>query len=137
MKKKSARRSNRSSCFVTLALAALTLVVGASLAVRYGLHRARERPPQVQVLNGAGVADLAQKAASQLRNRGLDVVAIGNADSHDYEETLVLVRRGSKAVARQVRDALGHGTVLEQRDETLLVDVTVILGRDYASPGSR
>jgi len=137
MRKKSTSRSQRSSGLVTLTLVGLTLAVGASLAVRYGRHRVRERPPQVQVLNGAGVADLAQQAASQLRNRGLDVVAIGNADSHDYDETLVLVRRGSKAVARQVRDALGHGTVLEQRDATLLVDVTVILGRDYAPSGSR
>jgi LytR cell envelope-related transcriptional attenuator len=137
MKKKSATRPKRGSRLGTLVLVMLTLVVGASLLARYVLRTGRSRPPQVQVLNGAGVADLAQQAARQLRNRGVDVVAIGNADSHDYEETLVLVRRGSKDVARQVRDALGHGTVLEQRDPSLLVDVTVILGSDYAPSGSR
>lgn len=86
---------------------------------------------QVQVMNGSGVAELAQRAADVLRRHGIDVVAVGNADASDYAETLVLLRRGRIAVAHEVRAALGRGRVLEQRDGTLLVDVTVILGRDY------
>ena len=119
---------------LTVILAVLVLGVAASLVVRFLQRAEPARLPQIQVLNGCGVADLAQDAARTLRLHGLDVVAIGNADSQDYQETLILVRRGRLAVGRQVRDALGTGLVLEQRDPTLLVDVTVILGPDFASP---
>jgi hypothetical protein len=108
------------------------LLLGASLALRLVHARRPSRPLQVQVLNGSGVPELAQQAARRLRARGLDVVGVGNADAQVYPETLVLLRRGPQRRARQVRDALGSGKVLEQRDQSLLVDVTVILGRDAA-----
>jgi len=97
--------------------------------------------PQVQVVNGSGIPELAQRAADALRAQGLDVVAVGNADAQNYDETVVLVRRGNAGIARQVASALGRGQVMEQRDPSLLVDVTVVLGRDYAGrktpPGSK
>jgi hypothetical protein len=119
----------------TWALLGVLLVASASLAL-YSARRlagAAAVSPQVQVMNGSGVAELAQRAADVLRRSGLDVVAIGNADAADYAETLVLLRRGRVAVAHQVATALGGARVLEQRDESLRVDVTVILGRDFES----
>jgi hypothetical protein len=117
---------------VTSALALVLTVIAVSLAVRVGCHRGGAPAPQIQVLNGSGVPELAQQAAQVLRDHGLDVVSIGNADSQRYRQTLVLLRRGHAGVARQVAGALGHGEVLEQLDPSLLVDVTVVLGRDYA-----
>ena len=120
---------------LTWLVLALLVVASASLAV-YSARRlggATRGAPQVQVMNGSGVAEAAQHAADVLRRHGLDVVAVGNADATDYSETLVLLRRGRVAVAHEVAAALGHGRVLEQRDASLLVDVTVILGRDYES----
>jgi hypothetical protein len=117
----------------TWVLLAVLVVASASLAL-YTARRlggAKTAPPQVQVMNGSGVPERAQRAADVLRARGLDVVAVGNADAADYAETLVLLRRGRVAVAHQVAAALGRGQVLEQRDASLLVDVTVILGRDW------
>jgi hypothetical protein len=117
----------------TWLLLAVMVVASASMAV-YSARRLAGATPavaQVQVMNGSGVAELAQRAADVLRRHGIDVVAVGNADASDYAETLVLLRRGRIAVAHEVRAALGRGRVLEQRDGTLLVDVTVILGRDY------
>lgn len=97
--------------------------------------------PQVQVVNGSGIPELAQRAADALRAQGLDVVAVGNADAQNYDETVVLVRRGNAGIARQVASVLGHGQVMEQRDPSLLVDVTVVLGRDYGDrtprPGAK
>lgn len=117
----------------TWALLVLLLLVSASVAFRVA-HDAKvqRRPPKVQVVNGSGVPELAQRAARHLRERGLDVRDIGNADADTYGRTLVLLRRGDPAVARRVAQALGSATVLEQRDPTLLVDVTVVLGRDFA-----
>jgi hypothetical protein len=114
----------------TAALGVVALAALGSVTVAL-LQRGEPRSPQVQVLNGSGIPELAQLAAEKLRARGLDVVAVGNADSQGYTRTLVLSRRGPLAVARQVRDALARGEVLEERDATLLVDVTVILGSDY------
>ena len=117
---------------LTIALAVLGVGIVASLLVRVLARTEPDNAPQVQVLNGCGVAELAQQAARQLRLHGLDVVALGNADSQGYRETLILVRRGHPTVGREVRAALGRGLVLEQRDPSQLVDVTVILGSDYA-----
>jgi hypothetical protein len=111
------------------------LLAGASASV--ALRSARQlqappRPTQVQVLNGSGAADLARTVTELLRDRDLDVVSVGNADASDYPETLVLLRRGHLSQAQSVVERLGAGVAMEQRDPTLLVDVTVILGRDLA-----
>jgi hypothetical protein len=118
---------------LTWIILGLLLAAVVSVALRAARRPgARHDAPQVQVVNGSGVPELAQRAALRLRARGLDVVAVGNADAATYEETIVLLRRGRLGVARQVAAALGTGQVLEQLDPSLLVDVTVILGRDYA-----
>jgi hypothetical protein len=115
---------------------ALLLAAAVSLVARVARRPgAAHDTLQVQVVNGSGIPELAQHAAARLRARGLDVVSIGNADAGTYTGTLVLLRRGRLPVARQVAAALGTGQVLEQRDATLLVDVTVVLGRDYATAG--
>jgi hypothetical protein len=112
-------------------LLVLLLAVSFSLVLRTARDQERlPRQTQVQVLNGTGAPDLARNVTEYLRRRDLDVVSVGNADATDYEETLVLLRRGDPSVARMVARRLGLGVPLEQRDPTLLVDVTVILGRD-------
>ena len=52
----------------------------------------------------------------------------------DYRtnEGIVADAIGPEPVARMVARRLGLGVPLEQRDPTLLVDVTVILGADWA-----
>ena len=122
----------------TWALLGLLLLASASLALRMARRAAGPaRRVQVQVMNGSGAPDAAQRAAESLRAHGLDVVSVGNADSPHYAETLVLLRRGPSAVAREVAAALGRGEVQQQLDPTLLVDVTVVLGKDYAERGAR
>ena len=119
---------------LTWLLLGLMVIASASMAI-YSARRlagGSAPAPQVQVLNGSGIAEMGQRAADTLRRRGLDVVAVGNADAADYAETLVLVRRGHAGVAHEVAAALGRGRVLEQRDTSLRVDVTIILGQDYA-----
>jgi hypothetical protein len=114
-----------------LVLAGLSVIVGPWFRNHGGLQT---DVPQVQVLNGSVVRGLAGRVAEHLREQGIDVVSVGNADSHDYAETLVLLRRGDMAMATRVVQALGGGTSLQQLDPTLLVDVTIILGADYEIP---
>lgn len=96
------------------------------------------RPVRVEVLNGSGVPRAGIALAERLRDRGFDVVDIRNADRSDYERTLVLDRVGHPGWARAVAERVGAGEPVRQRNEELLLEVTVILGRDLAeSQGGR
>ena len=90
----------------------------------------------VEVLNAGGPDGSARTAARVLRQAGIDVVFFGNATLQDLDSTRILVRRGDASVGERVRRALGMGTVKVQRDSTLLLDASVLLGRDFA-PGQR
>ncbi|HMB70338.1 MAG TPA: LytR C-terminal domain-containing protein [bacterium] len=95
-------------------------------------ERERGRPIRVEVLNGSGVNRAGQGLAEHLRAEGFDVVDIRNADRADYEETVVLDRAGNRRFAESVARELGAGDPVTHRDEDLLLEVTVILGRDRA-----
>ncbi|MBM4185047.1 MAG: LytR family transcriptional regulator [Gemmatimonadetes bacterium] len=91
----------------------------------------RERV-RVEVLNAGGVAGLAREVTNQLRDDGFDVVQFGNAGSFDRDSTVVIDRVGRESLAEGVANALGIRNVLSQPDPNLFVDVTVLLGRDWA-----
>jgi len=90
-------------------------------------------PVRVEVLNGSGVPRAALVMAERLRDAGFDVVDIRNADRSDYERTMVLDRVGEERWANAVADRLGVEEPVRQRNEDLLLEVTVILGRDLAT----
>lgn len=86
---------------------------------------------RVEVLNGCGAAGLAKKITDYLRLKGFDVVNVGNAENFDFPETIVVDRVGDIAGAWQIARAIGIDNVIQQKDEDLLLDVTLILGRDF------
>jgi hypothetical protein len=90
-----------------------------------------QRVIRVEVLNGCGVAGLAGQVTDFLRLKGFDVVNVGNAENFDFPETLVVDRVGDMPGAWQVARAVGIDNVIQQKDQDLLLDVTLILGRDY------
>lgn len=94
-------------------------------------------PAQVEVLNAIGVDGLARDATLRLRERGVDVVFFGNADTDTLSRTRVVARRGDTAIARWVQEQLGVGVVVDEEDPRLLLDVTVLLGRDALGPLGR
>ena len=75
--------------------------------------------------------------SQKLRSDGFDVVngQGGNADSFDFDTSIVVDRRGIQKNAEVVSHALGIEMILEQRsdDPYLIEDVAVILGRDWSS----
>lgn len=87
----------------------------------------------VEVLNGTTIDGLASRVTRQLRQQGIDVVFYGSAGTTESGSTLIVARRGDMTAAREVRDALGLGTVSSDPQAQLLLDVTVILGRDADS----
>lgn len=99
------------------------------------LDRARSPRVRIEVLNGAGEAGLAREATERLRDRGFDVVYFGNYSEFGRDSSVVLDRVGSgvgdEGAARAVATALGITAVESRPDSTLILEVTVILGKDW------
>ncbi|PEN13227.1 hypothetical protein CRI94_11340 [Longibacter salinarum] len=88
---------------------------------------------QVEVRNGAGVDHLAARTTRFLRDRGFDVVEVGNYGSFAQEHSVVIDRVGDLESARKVARAL---SIPEDRVEQDIrtdyyLDASVILGKDY------
>ncbi len=91
---------------------------------------------RVEVLNAAGVPGLAREIKTLLRDRGFDVVSFGNARGVAGDTSRVIDRVGNPDAARQVADALGVSRVVTERDSTLMVDASVVLGKDWRRPAT-
>jgi anionic cell wall polymer biosynthesis LytR-Cps2A-Psr (LCP) family protein len=86
---------------------------------------------QVEVLNGCGRGGIAFQVAQDLRKKGLDVVNIGNARNFKYRKTLILNRSGKKGMAKRISEIMGCGEPQDRIEKKALVDVTIIIGKDY------
>ena len=90
---------------------------------------------KVEVLNGCGIKGIAARTADFLRTHQVDVVRSDNADRYDYPNTVIISRNENveslKVVSRSFGIAMNDEThILIVPDESLGVDVTVILGKD-------
>ena len=93
------------------------------------------RDIKVEVLNGNGVDGIAAVATDFLREQGFDVVRTDDADRTDYLYTLVKDRTGNLQSARRLAEILNVDTVsvIQEINRSLVLDATVILGKDYAN----
>lgn len=92
----------------------------------------------VEVLNATTSRGLAKQAATVLRARGFDVVALGTARG-PQDTTMVLDRSGHPDWARRVASALKHRgeplpRVAERPDTSRYLDITVVLGTSWRPP---
>jgi len=86
---------------------------------------------EVRVLNGCGVPGAGRSMTRFLRDLQFDVVGAENAEHFSYENTLIINHSGRPEVGWAVARALGCHRLREKQDDLALVDVTVILGRDW------
>ena len=93
------------------------------------------RDIKVEVLNGNGVDGIAAVATDFLREQGFDVVRTDDADRTDYLYTIVKDRTGNLHSARRLAEILNVDTVsvIQEINRSLVLDTTVILGKDYAN----
>ena len=117
-----------------LVLLAGVIYVGVSV---YGLvapRPSREVESAVLVLNGCGDKNVGLLTTRYLRDseRGFDVVDFRNADSFDYEESIVVDRAGDMGAAIEVARMLRIPNVIQQIPETPLVDIIIIVGADHS-----
>ncbi len=93
---------------------------------------------KVEVLNGCVVQGLAGITTEFLRLKQVDVVRSDDADHHNYPKTVIIQRNENIESLKRVSDSFGilmddKSRIKIVPDETLGVDVTVILGKDYES----
>jgi len=88
---------------------------------------------QLDVQNGTNENGVASRITEYLRKNGMDVVEMGNYRSNDIERTLILDRSGEKSKAKRVAMILGvnERNILQQMNNSLYLDVTVVIGKDF------
>ena len=88
---------------------------------------------QLEIWNGCGISNLALMYTDFLRSEGLDVMDSKNADHFNYIKTTILHHRGDNnralAVAKILQ--LESSNIIEDKDENLFYDLTLIIGKDY------
>lgn len=87
---------------------------------------------KVEVLNASNIRGAARIATFLLRERGYDVVAMGNA-GRNQDSTIVLDRSNHPEWAALIGKAIG-GTPTAKPDSSRYLDATVILGARWTPP---
>lgn len=89
---------------------------------------------RLEILNGNGSPGIGQRVAEQLVPAGFRVVLSQNARSFDYETTQIVVYSRSKSaleVAEEIKEILKVGEIVVSRQAQTIVDVTIVVGKDY------
>lgn len=89
----------------------------------------------IAVRNGSGVDGLAATVQLRLEAQGYTVSDIGDADSYDYEQTIVVYEDDERAQeAADIVAVLGEGHVEKNDWEYIMSeDFLVVIGKDYAN----
>jgi hypothetical protein len=88
----------------------------------------------IQILNGNGEPGVGREAAELLLGRGFRLVRSGNAADFDHRRTLIVTYDTSargRRLAQRARRLLGVGQVLVSAQEQGIVDLTIVVGRDF------
>ena len=88
----------------------------------------------VQILNGNGVPGIGEEVAKDLVGNGFKIEVSSNARSFDHRRTLIIVYDDdpeSLALAERAKELLGVGEVQVQVQQQDIVDVTIVVGKDF------
>ena len=88
---------------------------------------------RVQVLNTTKTRGLARRATRLLRDRGFDVVDIGNV-SPTIDTTIVLDLSGHPAWADAAAKVMAPARTRARTDSSRYLDVTVLIGTSWRPP---
>ena len=90
----------------------------------------------VEVLNGAGVRGLAAQTKQELTGLSFQVTGTGDADSSQYEHTVIRYTTGQEDAARTLASFIKPGADLQPVTSAGTGDVQLVLGRDFTSVSS-
>jgi hypothetical protein len=88
----------------------------------------------IQILNGNGEPGVGRDVAQLLVGRGFRLVRSGNAAGFGHRRTLIVTYDPSaeaRKTAERARRLLGVGQVLVSAQEQGIVDLTIVVGRDF------
>lgn len=104
---------------------------------------AQERIYALEILNGTRKQGLARKTSELYQSFGYDVIAVRNADTAEYEETVLIDRIGNDAVSKSIAQVIQCENIQTASLESFegedpgsfgteaSVDFTIILGKDF------
>jgi hypothetical protein len=88
--------------------------------------------PRVELLNGVGGVGITQRVAGIVVPAGGEVTLTGNVPGFGVNRTrVVYYRPEARAAAARLAKALRVGEVVPAADAIDVVDVTIIVGRDF------
>lgn len=98
-----------------------------------------DRTYVLEIQNGTTVQGLAKNTSALLQSIGYDVLTTTNADSNDYEKTMIIDHINNPQVASSLGDFIMCENIVVDEvqsedaglDANLLVDFTIILGKDF------
>ena len=93
----------------------------------------------LEIQNGTTVQGLARNTSILFQNASYDVLSAVNADSNDYEKTIIIDHIGNEEVAKMVGEFIHCTNIRQSTPEEDLnnagaeasVDFTIILGKDF------
>lgn len=88
---------------------------------------------KVEVVNASGERGLARRTMHYLRDRGLDVVSVGNAKDR-LDSSVVYVRSGHADWAVKAANAIGGARIEVRPDSSRYLDLTIVLGARFRPP---
>ena len=125
----------RDQMFTSSGVAAAPVVAEASGIQNSGdpLTLAVSEGARIEILNGTATGGLAESTGAYLQSQGLNVTSMGNADVAD---STTIIYHSDKPYAIKYLAGLMQVTnarIYNQNDPSSSVDVTVILGNDWAT----
>ena len=88
----------------------------------------------IQVLNGSGTKGEAGKVASLLKAAGYSISSTGNADTFDYQKTVIQIKKSKLSYATQLKKDLSASYTVDPTVQTLAesseADAIVIVGAE-------
>lgn len=85
----------------------------------------------IQILNGTDIGGFAERTKKYLMSFGFEVLEIGNADSENYENTIVIIRN-SEEKATKLADLINCKRIVKGDEiPEKNIDATLIIGRDF------
>ncbi|ULQ60488.1 LCP family protein [Brucepastera parasyntrophica] len=103
-------------------------------------NAAQERIYAIEILNGTKTQGLARNTSELYQSFGYDVIRVANAESSEYDKTVVIDRIGNETVAatiaqviqcKNIQTAAVNPSDAEEYGTETIVDYTIILGKDF------
>jgi len=89
---------------------------------------------KIEVLNGCGVDGVAKRVTEFLRAKNIDIVKVGNFESRELSETIVIDRKDYElANAKIIGKIIGvdENRMFPQLSPQRQLDATIIIGKNY------